>query len=157
MTRFTLLILLLSSLDSFAQRPIYISIEALGSGGFGSINFEREFYDAGAFSLQFRGGFSFTPVDPNNGSVLIFPVMVHGVVGKKTSRLDFGIGQSFSITTRGAPFVRMPLSLGYRIQPPEKRFYLRFSYTPIVSWLIDQQFEHWGGITFGFRINKASE
>ena len=129
-------------------------MELGGSGGLASINYERAFYTSSFTELDFRAGFSFAPIDRNNGTALIFPLMVHALLGEGQHKLDIAAGQTFSITTAGNFFIRMPLGLGYRYQPSEKPFYFRASYTPIVSYLLDLQWEHWAGITFGYQINR---
>lgn len=154
-----------------AQKERSLSFELAGSGGFGSLNFEKNIYLKSenepivdelmvpkkvGFRMDMRYGFSFTPVDKNNGVVLIFPIMLHAVKSKGNHGLDLGLGQTISITTRGRFFVMMPASIGYRFQPLDKKYYLRFSYTPIISYLIDFQYQHWGGITFGYRLKSKS-
>ena len=154
-----------------AQKERSLSFELAGSGGFGSINFEKNIYLKSenepivdelmspkkiGFRLDMRYGFSFTPVDKNNGVVLIFPIMLHAIKSKGNHGLDLGLGQSISITTRGRFFIMMPASIGYRFQPLDKKYYLRFSYTPIISYLVDFQYQQWGGITFGCRLKSKS-
>lgn len=131
------------------RRSLYFELG--GSGGFGSFNFEWNFKSTDNFRWMLRTGISGTFIDRNNGLGFIFPVMVHGVYGKNHG-LDLGIGQALTITTRGGIFLRTPLSIGYRLEPKEKRMFYRFSYTPIVSYLIDFQWEHWGGITIGYKL-----
>lgn len=137
----------------FAQKHRYFSFELAGSGGFGSINYEKGFIEKPQFQLIGRVGFSVAPIDHHNGSALVFPVMAHAVFGKNGHGLDIAAGQAFSLTTRGSIFLRMPLAAGYRFQPLEKHYYLRISYTPIVSYLIDLQWQHWGGLTFGYQFH----
>ena len=154
---------------AFRQNSNKFSFELAGSGGFGSFNFEKNlFYQEKSepvldelaqpkklghqFDLRF--GFSLTPVDKNNGIVLIFPVMVHFHKFKGSHGIDVGLGQTLSITTRGNFFIRTPMSVGYRFQPLDKNYYLRFSYTPIFSYLLDFQYQHWAGITYGHTLGK---
>jgi hypothetical protein len=133
-----------------SRKNIYL--ELAGSGGFGSINFEWIFAHRNPkMRLSLRPGISVTPIDKNNGLALIFPVMVHGIYGVNHC-LDVGIGQTFTITTKGQFFFRAPLSIGYRLEPKSSRMFYRFSYTPIVSYLFDRQWEHWGGISIGYKI-----
>ena len=129
-------------------------VEIAGSGGFGSFNFEWKFAARGHFRWMLRTGISGSYIDANNGALLIFPVMVHAVYSPKVQKhsIDFGIGQSPSITTHGAFFVRTPISIGYRLENPMKRIFYRFSYTPIISNIVDFQWEHWGGITIGYKL-----
>lgn len=131
------------------RRSLYFELG--GSGGFGSINYEWNFHSSERIRWMLRTGLSGTYIDKNNGAGIIFPVMVHGVYGN-THGLDVGIGQAFTITTRGSFFLRAPVSVGYRFEPKEKRMFYRFSYTPIVSYLLDFQWEHWGGITIGYKL-----
>ena len=149
-------ILVFFSFGSYSQRDSYVSLEALGSGGLGGIFYERDFATMGIADFQYRLGFSFVPIDVNNGTVLIFPHMVHALLGQGMSRLDIGLGFTASITTRGQFFVRNPLSIGYRFEPPKKNFYLRASYTPIISMIIDDQWQHWGGLTIGFKLTNRN-
>lgn len=129
-----------------------IYLELGGSGGFASFNFEWIFAHRNRkIRWLLRPGFSVSPIDKNNGVALIFPVMVHGIYGKHHC-LDIGVGQTITITTRGQFFFRAPVSIGYRLEPKESRMFYRFSYTPIVSYLFDQQWEHWGGISIGYKI-----
>ncbi|MBK9192148.1 MAG: hypothetical protein IPM77_11905 [Crocinitomicaceae bacterium] len=155
--------------SGFSQHLNKLSFELAGSGGFGSFNFEKNlFYNEKSepvldelaqpkkmgSQLDLRIGFSLTPVDKNNGVVLIFPVMVHFHKFKGSHGIDVGLGQAFSITTRGNFFLRTPLSAGYRFQPLDKKYYLRFSYTPIFSYLLGFQYQHWAGITYGHTLGN---
>ena len=137
-----------------AQKPMHLSLEVGGSGGLASVNLEKQYVDRGKFQLHGRLGLSYMPVDQNNGGVIILPVMVHGLLGNKGHFADLGLGQTFSVTTQGSLFFRMPVGIGYRFQPEGRKYYLRASYTPLVSYLLDLQWEHWAGITFGYRIRN---
>lgn len=137
---------------TLAQKDRFVSLELLGSGGLGSVNFEHQVMDKDAVDLYMRYGFSMAPIDKNNGTALIFPVMTHATFFKGSHKLDTGAGLSFTVTTKGSFFSRLPLCLGYRLQPEEKRFFFRVAYTPIVSYLFNFQWENWGGIGFGFKI-----
>jgi len=135
------------------QRERYVSFELGGSGGIASLNYEKTFVNREVCKFSWRLGFSVAPIDRTNGTVLIFPLMVHGIVGKSNHKLDLGIGQSLSITTRGQPFVLMPAVVGYRFQPEDKRCYWRIAYTPLISYLLNFQVQHWAGLTFGYKLN----
>jgi hypothetical protein len=146
-----------------AQYERGIFFEIAGSGGFGSLNYEKTFWSAmptnelslsTPYVLTWRAGISFTPIDKNNGSGIIFPVMVNCIWGQKKHKLDVGLGQTFTITTRGSFYFRMPLSVCYRFQREGGRFFYRAGYTPIVSYLFDFQWEHWAGFSIGYTLNK---
>jgi len=145
------LILAFFPLISFGQDR-HLSFELAGSGGLASINFEKSFYQKEALNMKYRIGFSFVPIDKNNGSTLILPIMIHGVFGQTSHKLDLGIGQTVSVTTKGQAFILMPLACGYRFEPDNKNYYLRVSYTPIISYLIDWQWQHWAGVTYGLKL-----
>lgn len=153
-TTFVILLTCLLSINVYGQKQKYLTVELAGSGGLGSFNYETSFYQKGNLSLNYRIGLSVTPIDKNNGIVLIFPILLHGVYGKTKHKLDFGIGQTISITTKANAFILMPISFGYRLQPQEKNYYIRFAYTPIISYLLDFQWQHWAGITYGIKLNN---
>lgn len=152
----TLLIylILITQFNSYSQFDRYLSFELLGSGGIASFNFEKTFYQKNKLKLNYRIGFSAMPIDKNNGDALIFPLMVHAVLGEKAHKLDVGLGQSITITTKLNGFILMPMSFGYRFEPTDKRYYLRASYTPLISYLVDRQWQHWGGLTYGFKLKQ---
>lgn len=143
-----------------------VFIEAGGSGGLGSVNYEYCRYpqsnldnnslhagdNIGYFRCVFRGGIGAAPVDRNNGWVIVTPLMASAVYGRHVSphRLEIGAGLAPSITTKGAWYIKSPLVLGYRWMPHEKRVLFRAGYTPIVGWLVDRQWQHWFGISFGW-------
>lgn len=147
-------LLLLLSFQSYGQKDNYLSLELAGSGGFGSLNFEHSFLKRDAFDLQYRIGFSLAPVDKNNGTAIVFPLMIHGIYGEKSHKLDLGVGLAYTVTTRLAMYLKSPLSVGYRFEPVDKNYYLRLAYTPIVGYLVDFQWQHWGGFTFGYKLKK---
>ncbi|MFT6503534.1 MAG: hypothetical protein ACJASQ_003671 [Crocinitomicaceae bacterium] len=139
---------------SYGQKEKFLSFELAGSGGIASINYESEFFRKEKIGLTYRLGFSFAPIDKNNGTALVFPLMVHGTYGKGSHRLDAGIGLALTVTTRAAFYVKTPMSLGYRFQPTDKNYYLRLAYTPIMGYIVDFNVQHWGGFTFGYKLNR---
>lgn len=144
--------LLLPSLAGFTQnRSVFLEI--MGTGGFGSVNYEQSFLTRENLDLKWRVGLSFFPVDRNNGNSLIFPLLAEVLVGKGAHKFEGGLGQTFTITTKGKFFLLMPAVAGYRYQPPGKHFFFRASYTPIISYLLDFQYQNWGGLSFGYQFN----
>ncbi|MFK8037457.1 MAG: hypothetical protein AB8B74_04155 [Crocinitomicaceae bacterium] len=138
----------------FGQEKNYFSFEAAGSGGFGSLNYEKPVYSKSKLTLNFRVGFSFTPIDPSNGTNLIFPIMLHSLFGAKDHKLDLAIGQAITITTRASFYISAPLAIGYRYQPSEKNYFLRLAYTPLISYLLGVQWQNWAGFTYGYHFNR---
>lgn len=138
---------------SFGQQNGAISVELAGVGGFGSVSYSKEFQRFNQWGLEYRAGISFVPIDQNNGNGFIFPVLVHATYGNGKHFADLGVGQTLTVTTRGSLFVRMPTSFGYRFQT-EGRIFYRIAYTPIISYIYNAQWEHWGGVTIGFNLHK---
>lgn len=144
------LVLLLNTSFSFAQSNIYLEIA--GTGGLGSINYEKIYMPENNISYSLRTGFSMAPIDKNNGVALIFPVMINGIYGQNKHKLEFGLGQSFTLSTKGHVFIMGVSNLGYRLEPSAKSYFFRFTYTPIISYLIDFQWQHWAGVSIGYKL-----
>jgi hypothetical protein len=132
------------------QRTIFLELG--GSAGLASFNYEKEFKSYPNLSLRFRSGFSYAPIDKNNGSSLISPLMIQGLIGKKNHKLELGIGQGITITTRLHFFSLTTPAIGYRFESPESNWIFRASYTPLISYLIDFQYQHWAGLSVGFKL-----
>ncbi len=143
-----IILFIIPSICKSQERDIYL--ELAGSGGLGSINYEKKigtFGGQGTFS--YSGGFSLTPIDKNNGTVLIFPLLMHTCLGK-THKAEFAIGQSFSITTRGQFFLKTPVFIGYRYHKEDHPFLFRAGYSPLINNITQFSVQHWGGISFGY-------
>ena len=149
-TIFLLLTLFYTSLQS---QNSGLFVELGGSGGLGSLNYERNFKSFEKFDLNYRAGLSFTPIDRNNGIVIGIPLLLNVVWGQGHWKGELGLGQGLSITTKGQPFILGLLNGGARYHPEGKRYYYRMNYTPLVSYLIDFQWQHWAGLSVGFWLN----
>jgi hypothetical protein len=145
---FVLYFLVTGFFSIHAQRQVFLELG--GSGGLASLNYEQTWRQGEKVDLAYQAGFSFAPIDRNNGSVLIFPLLVKGILGKTAHRAELGIGQTLSITTRGSFFPTAIGTAGYRWQSLEKPWCIRLVYTPIVSYLLDFQWQHWGGLSIGY-------
>ena len=151
MKKLLLPLLILLAFQLPAQKPA-IFLELGGSGGVGSINYERSFLTKEKVDLKWRAGFSLFKIDRNTGYSLIFPVLAEALIGKGPHYFETGIGQTLTVTTKGQFFFLMPAVAGYRYQPPDKRIFFRASYTPIISYLIDFQYQNWGGLSIGYQF-----
>jgi hypothetical protein len=130
------------------ERDIYIELG--GSGGLGSINYEKKIgVFGGQGTISYSAGFSLTPIDKNNGTVLIFPLLFHTMIGQ-AHKAEFAMGQSFSITTKGQFFLKTPLFLGYLYHKEDKPFLFRAGYSPIINNITQLSVQHWGGLSFGY-------
>ncbi len=147
--------LLAAAQDVLSQR--YAFLELAGSGGLGSLNYERPFFQKNNSIFTWRAGLSIAPIDKNNGFGVVFPLMANVMIGKNAHKLEAGLGQGITFTTKGSFFVRAPAALGYRYQPADKRVFYRVTYTPLISYLIDFQVEQWFGASIGFTFNKKTK
>ncbi len=162
------LILSLFAGRGLAQDSRNIFLEIGGSGGLGSFNYEKPLWVASDYGPKFRDicgsppytpyyfswrfGFSLSPIDKNNGIVLVFPAMVNWIYGCGKHRLEIGAGLAPSVTTTGSFYIKSPLVVGYRFEPKDRKWFLRAGYTPIVGWLVDYQWQHWAGVSVGFKF-----
>lgn len=134
-----------------------IYLEIAGSGGLGSINYEKQFLRAGIADYSWRVGFSLAPIDPNNGTGLVFPVMANVLLREGNHKLELGVGQGITITTNGSFFILGTACVGYRYQSETSNWFYRISYTPLISYLIDLQYQHWGGISIGYTFGSETK
>lgn len=141
------------------QSPTHrgIFLEVGGTGGLASINYEKAFRQVGAMELLWRVGFTAFPVDPNNGNGIVIPTLVEGLIGESPHKLEVGLGHALTLTTKGRFFTNITPVLGYRFQDKAKRFYFRASYTPILSYLLGFQYQHWAGLSIGYTLKPASK
>ncbi|MFY0689928.1 MAG: hypothetical protein JXQ90_22345 [Cyclobacteriaceae bacterium] len=131
-----------------------VYFELAGSGGLGSINYEKQFYQKNNMALALRAGLSVAPIDKNNGAGLVFPIMMHSIIGTNAHKLEFGLGQGVTITTKGSFFALTTGALGYRYQADNKPWFYRATYTPLISYLIDFQVQHWAGLSVGYTLQS---
>jgi hypothetical protein len=129
-----------------------LAFEIGGSGGLGSLNYEKLLEPRERGRFLWRIGISGVPIDANSGFVITIPVSFGGLFGSDRHFLEWGVGQGISFTTKGSFFARTIPCLGYRFMPAQKRFYWGIKYTPLISYLLDFQYENWAGITLGYRL-----
>lgn len=139
--------------QNVSEKPRAVFFELAGSGGIASFNYEKAFAGSENAMFTWRAGFSIAPIDRNNGTGLVFPLMVNALLGNGDHRLEVGLGQGLTLTTRGSVFALTTATLGYRYQGEGKRFFYRASYTPLISYIVDFQVQHWAGISVGYSLN----
>ncbi|MEW6469117.1 MAG: hypothetical protein AB1458_09345 [Bacteroidota bacterium] len=148
--------------DTLSFRPLRqnsVFIEGGGHGGVYSMVYEKNCKPyCGRIGkpspYYWHFGFSFLPY---GGSIIIdFPVSFNRILGKGKHKAEIGTGQVFILDIRGGKggYLRGTIRLGYRFEPAEKRYYLKFAYTPFYSYLYNFQYNHWGGIAFGYYLKK---
>ena len=151
---FVLLIQFAFGQTSPQTKSVYFEIA--GSGGLGSINLEKAFCRKKFTDFTWRAGLSLAPIDNNNGTGIVFPLMVNAIVGKHAHKLEIGAGQGITITTKGSFFALGTAVIGYRYQPPTKKWFYRVTYTPLISYIVDFQIQQWAGFSIGYTLNGNS-
>jgi len=160
-TIFIFILTLISSLTCGQQTDLgkrkSAYFEIAGSGGVGSINYEEHIFKKNTTELIWRAGLSFAPIDKNNGTGIVFPLMINSLIGKNSHKLELGLGQGITITTKGSFFALITAAIGYRYQPDTKKWFYRVTYTPLISYLVDFQIQQWGGISIGYNFNNKAK
>jgi hypothetical protein len=158
MCRYKLIISLSLSLftasTTFSQgHPNNIYIEAFGSGGYYSINYDRMF----TANMGGRIGYGYVSfpklfIFPEMTLSLI-PVSFNYFIGEGNSKLELGAGITFIhgdvdwFGIKGAgSFIFPNLNIGYRYQPAEGGLLFRIGFTPFFT---RKGFQPWGGISIG--------
>lgn len=137
------------------KRSIYL--EFGGSAGIGSFNYENIFTEKEKVNLLFRIGVSGFPIDKNNGFVFVVPTIFGALIGKSNNKIELGIGQALSFTTKGRIFSLATPIIGYRYQNMKKQLFFRVTYTPLISYILDIQYQHWAGVSIGYNLNFKNE
>lgn len=141
---------------SFEKRKS-IYFELAGSGGVGSINYEKLFFRKKQIDFTWRLGLSFAPIDENNGTGIVFPLMINSIIGKNSHKLELGLGQGITITTKSGFFALTTAAIGYRYQPTTRKWFYRVTYTPLISYLVDFQVQQWAGVSIGYTFNSKAK
>lgn len=140
------------------ERSLYFEVG--GSGGLGSINYEASILNSLSsenINYTWRAGLSFAPIDKNNGTGIVFPIMINSLIGASNHRLELGVGQGITITTRGSFFTLTTAVIGYRFDAKKSPLFFRATYTPLISYLIDFQVQQWGGLSIGYTFNSRGK
>lgn len=131
-----------------------IFLELGGSGGLASFNYERPFHTIRKSEFTWRTGLSVAPIDKNNGIGLVVPIMMNGLFGNHAHKFEVGIGQGITVTTKGSFFALSTLNIGYRYQSLKSPWFYRITYTPLISYWVDFQYQNWCGVSIGYRLNR---
>ncbi len=152
--------IMFSSIYSQEDKERSIYFEVGGSGGLGSLNYEASILkslSSEKINYTWRAGLSFAPIDKNNGTGIVFPIMINSLIGASNHRLEIGVGQGFTVTTRGSFFTMTTAVIGYRFDAKNNPLFFRATYTPLISYLIDFQVQQWGGLSIGYTFKSQSK
>lgn len=147
------------SVKAQSKFPAAVFIEAGGSGGFASVNFDKGFFTFKNGFLSGRIGVGYFQGEKyfgNSSGVFVIPTIVNCMLGKSPNWLETGFGLSLGISTKPSVFSRIAPTLGYRYQKSDgKGIFFRITYTPILPSGFGDKMSQWAGISFGYSF--ASE
>lgn len=141
-----------------------IYLEALGIGGYGSINYERMLLHKKSklstkLNIGLRLGLSTLHIrdfEHNFNPDIIVPVSVNAFYGK-THHIEVGFGQTISnvVQANSTTFsverkttLNSNVTAGYRYQKNERGAIFRLNYSPIIS--SNKVFTNWFGVSIGY-------
>lgn len=158
----TLLLLYFNILRSTAndsiRQPKSIYLEALGIGGYGSLNYEHQLIERSFTRLRLRAGISTYHLkdyeEKFNPDILI-PTSCYVLIGNKHFA-EIGTGATISSTIEANKLFlkkrnwnfHTSISLGYRYE--HNRFLFRLTYSPLQEAQGD--WRNWAGISFGYIV-----
>lgn len=148
-----------SQKDSTQLAQNIIFVEAAGSGGYGSINYERVLFSKKYLMFSTRLGFGTYHINDytnNFNPDILLPLLINGCYGKN-HKIELGLGQTFANIVQADNTDFKPkrvtnlhtiFSVGYRYQKDTGGIFFRCVYTPIIEF--NSSFRHWAGISFGY-------
>lgn len=160
-----ILLLFLHTIPLFAQKakpPLKHSIyaEAFGAGGYGSLNYECQFYNLKQHKISWSarlGMGSNNLIDFKNhfNPDLIFPVGIYVYYGHK-HQIEVGLNSILSLIVQYQPDLysyrkihsHLGFSIGYRYQQQPRGLIAGIRYTPILEFY--KHYRHWAAVYVGY-------
>ncbi|MCD6366573.1 MAG: hypothetical protein J7L46_03435 [Bacteroidales bacterium] len=147
-----------SESQNIKQRNNTIFAEGLGSGGYGSLNYEHAIFKKNDLTVAARfgiGTYNFFDFTNRFNPDVILPITVSTFYGKN-HHVEFGIGQTVtSIVQANSDFhperensFNGTFFMGYRYQKQMGGISFRILYSPIIEK--NKYFRHWGAISVGY-------
>ncbi len=136
-----------------------IYIEALGMGGYGSVNYERLLLQQKKLHIGVRlgvGTYRLRDFETNLNPDITIPFSVNAYYGK-THHIEVGVGQTFTSIVGASPYdfevertnnLSSNLTIGYRYQKSSRGLVFRVNYSPIIS--SSRPYKHWFGMSIGY-------
>jgi hypothetical protein len=154
-----LLIFLLVFSSSFSQEKLKrkaVFVELLGSGIIGSVNYDFRF-KPGNDGLGMKTGFGFVP------KVLIIPIELNGVIGKKRIAFEYGggisaviflddVGDNLAFSNSENFGYTLFAKAGIRVTPKNKGLFFSFNWNPIIN-SVETRWT-WFGLGIGYSWHK---
>ncbi len=143
--------------DTLLPKQNTIYLEALGTGGLGSLNYERVVWRKGRSTFNARVGISTIHVHDftrNFNPDLLFPIGAAAYYGDRV-QAEVSAGLAFTSIVYPDPEDFAPVrrgelqgwvAIGGRYLDPRNGWMLRATYTPIIEF---GNWRHWGGASLG--------
>lgn len=139
-----------------SKNAVYLDLA--GIGGFGSVNYSREFLELNLFEFEAHIGLSttkFNDFETNFNPQLIIPFGIHGTFGNK-HYAEVGVGSAYVNSVRANDqykpqrysTINGNAMIGYKYMKKQGGFLFRAYYSPLFEQF--QGIKHWGGLSFGF-------
>ncbi len=134
-------------------------IEALGMGGYGSINYERLLFNKKQWHVGVRlgaGTYRLRDFETNLNPDITIPLAFNAYYGY-VHHFEIGLGQTITSIVKASPVnfkvmrensVSSNFNIGYRYQKNAGGLVFRVNYNPIISR--DRLFKNWYGVSFGY-------
>jgi hypothetical protein len=147
-----------SQLDTLRSYNNRIYVEALGVGGYGSLNYERVLISKNKLKLALRfgtGTYHVMDYRVKFNPDIILPLSVTGLYGNH-HLVEIGVGQTVASLVSANEFrkaerknsLHATFNVGYRYE--KSKIMCRICYSPIIEYY--NYFHHWGGISIGYRF-----
>jgi hypothetical protein len=135
--------------DSLSFRRAFF-LELGGNGGTYLLGFERRFNKVLPGHLRWQVGTSVTPLGQTFFDLHAGINYTRG----KVHQAEAGMGHLFVVDLTGGKGanVRFTFRFGYRLDPWKRRMYFKAAYTPFVSYIYNLQYEHFAGLTVGYKF-----
>lgn len=137
------------------KRTSSVQVEALGYGGYYSVNYERILYNMERFKLGVQLGAGYLP--PSTGAVPFnLPLTVNSLISFNRHHIECGPGAmlSYDKLSYGRKGFRpyACFKAGYRYQPPQSRWLVKALFTPLMELTEGNDLIPWGAVGVGYTI-----
>ncbi len=145
------------SRDTLLQNIIFL--EAGGAAGYGSLNYERFFFQTHQSTVSIRLGLGTYRIKDYTNTInpdIIVPITLYGTFGRN-HQLELGMGQTItslvqanhtSFRKERKTHLNTHFSFGYRFYQKKKGLFFSCAYTPSIE--LNNPYRHWAGIAFGY-------